>query len=62
MANFYLAFGGDLTIVPALNKVDLPGADPEAVKQQLESAFDIEPSTVLLVSIISNHFRDVVGN
>ena len=50
MSNFYLAFGNDLTIIPVLNKVDLPNADPDGVKEQLKTVFDIDPSTVLLAS------------
>jgi len=50
VANFYLAFGAELAVVPALNKVDLPGADPDMVREQLMSAFDIDPDTVLEVS------------
>ncbi len=50
MSNFYLAFANDLTIVPVLNKIDLPGADPDRVKQQLHNAFDIDPKAVIMAS------------
>nr|CAH7722848.1 unnamed protein product [Callosobruchus chinensis] len=50
VANFYLAFGNDLVIIPVLNKIDLPNADPERVCHQLQTLFDIDPSTVLKIS------------
>src|SRR5580700_3529591 len=40
MANFYLAFEQDLTIIPVLNKIDLPTADPERVTNELHNLFD----------------------
>ena len=36
MANFYLAFEQELSIVPVLNKVDLPAAEPEKVAEQMQ--------------------------
>lgn len=50
VANFYLAFGKDLEIIPALNKIDLKQADPDRVCNQLKTLFDIEPADVLKVS------------
>lgn len=50
VSNFYLAFSNDLAIIPVLNKIDLPGADIDKVKQQLENAFEIDPEEVLLAS------------
>lgn len=50
VANFYLAFGNDLVIVPVLNKIDLKNADPERVSKQLETLFDIDPKEILKVS------------
>jgi GTP-binding protein LepA len=50
VANFYLAFAQDLTIIPVLNKIDLPSADQDKVKEQLENAFEIPSSQVLGVS------------
>lgn len=52
MANFYLAFGKDLVIIPVLNKIDLKNANPERVCEQLFMLFDIDPDTVLKVSKI----------
>ena len=39
MANFYLAFDQDLTIIPVINKIDLPNAKPEKVIEEIESVF-----------------------
>jgi translation elongation factor EF-4 len=50
VANFFLAFEHELPIIPVLNKIDLKNAQPEAVMEQLESLFDIQPETVLKVS------------
>ncbi len=50
VSNFYLAFGQDLAIIPVLNKIDLPRADPEAAKEQLFNLFDIDPRDVILAS------------
>lgn len=51
VANFYLAFTNDLTIIPVLNKIDLKTANPEAVKEQMFSLFEIDPDEVLQVSL-----------
>ncbi|XP_015596783.1 translation factor GUF1 homolog, mitochondrial [Cephus cinctus] len=50
VANFYLAFGQDLTVIPLINKVDLKNADPERVAKQLNTLFDIEESDILKIS------------
>ncbi|XP_031341370.1 translation factor GUF1 homolog, mitochondrial-like [Photinus pyralis] len=50
VANFYLAFGNDLIIIPVLNKIDLKNADPDRVAKQLETLFDIDPKEVLKIS------------
>ena len=39
----FRAFGLDLAVVPVINKIDLPGAKPDSVKEQLLTLFDIEP-------------------
>ena len=36
VANFYLAFDLELSIVPVLNKIDLPAAEPEKVAEQVQ--------------------------
>ncbi|KAI8992177.1 GTP-binding protein lepa [Mycotypha africana] len=50
VANFYLAFGEDLHIIPMLNKIDLPGAEPERVAKQIESAFELNTKDILQIS------------
>ena len=50
VSNFFLAFGLDLTVVPVINKIDLPGADPDSVKEQMMTLFEIDPDTVILAS------------
>lgn len=50
MANFYLAFEQDLSIIPVVNKIDMANADPDRVIAQMEKAFDIDPSQVILTS------------
>jgi elongation factor 4 len=50
IANFYLAFEQNLTIIPVINKVDLPTADVESVKKQMQTLFDFEPSDIILAS------------
>ncbi|ESO93857.1 hypothetical protein LOTGIDRAFT_209399 [Lottia gigantea] len=50
VANFYLAFEKDLTIIPVLNKIDLPGAQPDVVIQQIKSLFDIEDKDIFRIS------------
>lgn len=51
--------------MPVINKIDLPNADPDTVKQQLELLFDIDPESVLLASAktglgIDRIFEEVV--
>ncbi|CAN6456027.1 unnamed protein product [Victoria cruziana] len=50
VANFYLAFESNLTIIPVINKIDQPTADPDRVKAQLKSLFDLDPEDALLTS------------
>ena len=50
MANFYLAFEQDITIIPAINKIDLPHAHPEKIAHQLEKLFDFKPEEILYIS------------
>lgn len=44
MANVYLALENDLEIIPVINKIDLPAADPEKVKQEVESTIGLDCS------------------
>jgi elongation factor 4 len=50
VANFYLAFAQGLTLVPVLNKVDLPHADPPRVLEQMRDTFELDPAAAVLVS------------
>lgn len=50
VANFYLAFESNLSIIPVINKIDQPTADPQRVKDQLKSMFDLDPADALLTS------------
>jgi len=50
LANLYLALEHDLTIIPVINKIDLPGADPEKVKREIKDLLGIDPQEALLVS------------
>lgn len=50
MANFYLAFEQNLTIVPVINKIDMSSADVERVTKQLESLFEFTPEQAVLAS------------
>ena len=50
LANVYLAIERNLEIVPILNKIDLPSADPEAVKQQIEEVIGLDTSDAILAS------------
>ncbi|EMC92100.1 hypothetical protein BAUCODRAFT_134026 [Baudoinia panamericana UAMH 10762] len=50
VSNFYLAFAQDLTLVPVLNKVDLPSADPQRTLNQLRDTFEIDASNAVMVS------------
>ena len=50
LANAYLAIGNNLEIVPILNKVDLPAADPEKMRKQIEDVVGLDASNALLIS------------
>src|SRR6185312_5756226 len=50
LANVYLALDNDLAIVPVLNKIDLPSADPEGTKKQIEEVIGMDASDALLAS------------
>ncbi|WP_026802147.1 translation elongation factor 4 [Pontibacillus halophilus] len=50
LANVYLALDNDLEIIPVINKVDLPAADPERVKQELEDVLGIDGDEAIMAS------------
>src|SRR5690625_467858 len=54
LANVYLALDNDLEIIPVINKIDLPNADPERVTQELVDIVGIDPDDVILASAKDN--------
>lgn len=54
LANVYLALDNDLEIIPVINKIDLPNADPDKVTQELVDVIGIDPEDVILASAKSN--------
>jgi len=50
LANAQLAMNNNLAIVPVINKIDLPGADLEMTKQQIEHALALDPAEAILIS------------
>ena len=50
MANVYLALEHDLEIIPVINKIDLPSADPERVKREIEDVIGLDASDAILAS------------
>jgi len=50
LANAYLAINNNLAIIPVLNKIDLPAADPDRVREQIENVVGIDAHDALLVS------------
>ena len=55
VANFYLAFSQGLQLVPIVNKVDLPSAEPEKALNQIRETFELDPNTAVLVSARTGH-------
>ncbi len=50
LANVYLALEHDLEIIPVINKIDLPSADPERVKREIEDVIGFDASDAILAS------------
>lgn len=50
LANVYLALDNDLEIIPVINKIDLPAADPERVRTEIEDVIGIDASDAVLAS------------
>ena len=50
LANLYLAMEHDLTIIPVINKIDLPAADVEGVKEQIDRELGLDPEMAILCS------------
>jgi GTP-binding protein LepA len=60
LANVYLALEHDLEIIPVINKIDLPSADPEKVKHEIEDVIGLDASDAVLVSAKTGHGVDEV--
>jgi GTP-binding protein LepA len=50
LANVYLAIENNLEVIPVLNKIDLPSADPEGVKKQIEDTIGLDCSHIIMAS------------
>lgn len=50
LANVYLALENDLEIIPVINKIDLPSADPEMVRKEVEDVIGIDASEAIMAS------------
>lgn len=50
LANVYLALENDLEIIPVINKIDLPNADPERVRKEIEEVIGLDASDAVLAS------------
>lgn len=50
LANVYLALDNDLEILPVINKIDLPAADPERVRKEIEDVIGLDASEAVLAS------------
>src|SRR5690554_3851903 len=50
LANVYLAIDNDLEIIPVINKIDLPNADPERIKEEITEVIGVEAKEAPLIS------------
>ena len=50
IANVYLAMENDLTLIPVINKIDLPAAEPERVAEEIETTIGIDATDAMLIS------------
>jgi translation elongation factor EF-4 len=55
VANFFLAFSQGLQLLPVVNKIDLPSADPDRALEQMKTNFELDPKTAVLVSAKTGH-------
>ena len=67
LANVYLALEHDLEIIPVINKIDLPSAEPEMVKQEIEDIIGLDTSDAVLASAkagigIEDILEQIVGD
>lgn len=54
LANVYLALDNDLELIPVINKIDLPAAEPERVKQEVEDVIGLDKDDAVLASAKAN--------
>src|SRR5690625_802093 len=54
LANVYLALDNDLELIPVINKIDLPNADPDRVTEELVDVLGVDPDDVILASAKDN--------
>ena len=57
LANTYLAIENNLEIIPVINKIDLPGAQPDEAKRQIEDIIGLDASDAVLASAKERHRR-----
>ncbi len=50
LSNLFLALDADLEVIPVINKIDLPGAEPERRREELADLLGVDPESVLLTS------------
>src|SRR5437870_13235517 len=50
LANTYLALDNNLQLIPVINKIDLPGAEPERVKEEIERTIGLETDNAVMIS------------
>ena len=67
LANVYLALDQDLEILPVINKIDLPSARPDEIKEEIEDIIGLDASEAPLVSAksglnIQDVLEDIVNN
>ena len=60
LANAYQAIDADLELVPVLNKIDLPAAEPERIKQQIEDIIGLDAADALMISAKTGQGLDAV--
>lgn len=60
LANVYLAIEHNLEIIPVLNKIDLPGAEPERIKKEIEDLIGIDASNAICISAKTGQGVDAV--
>ena len=60
LANLYLAMENELEIIPVINKIDLPSADPEAVALQIEEDLGLDPDAIQMCSAKTGQGVDAI--